>query len=71
MITSIDKDGTNDGYDVPLLKAVSSLVSVPIIDSGGNGDLRHIYRKAIIEGGASSVLLASSLHYNKFSIITN
>ncbi len=67
LITSIDKDGNNDGYDVPLIKAVSSLVSVPIIASGGNGDLRHI-ASAIIEGGASSVLLASSLHYNKFSI---
>ncbi len=49
------KMANNDGYDVTLIKAVSSLVSGPIIVSGGNGDLRHI-ASAIIEGGASSIL---------------
>ncbi len=67
MITSIDKDGNKWWIWCAFIKAVSILVSVPIIVSGGNGDLRHI-ASAIIEGGASSVLLASSLHYNKFSI---
>ncbi len=67
LLTSIDKDGTTDGYDIALLRSVSRLVNVPVIASGGGGDLMHI-TSAIIEGGASSVLLASSLHNDKYSI---
>ncbi|PIM96324.1 Imidazole glycerol phosphate synthase subunit HisF [Candidatus Hodgkinia cicadicola] len=67
LLTSIDRDGTNDGYDIALLKSVSQLVNVPIIASGGGSEFRHV-ASAIIEGGASAVLLASALHHNRYSI---
>ncbi|PIM95775.1 Imidazole glycerol phosphate synthase subunit HisF [Candidatus Hodgkinia cicadicola] len=67
LLTSIDRDGTNDGYDIALLKSVSQLVNVPIIASGGGSEFRHV-ASAIIEGSASAVLLASALHYDKYSI---
>ncbi|MFP3038249.1 MAG: imidazole glycerol phosphate synthase subunit HisF [Candidatus Hodgkinia cicadicola] len=67
LLTSIDRDGTKTGYDIALIKSASSIVSVPIIASGGGGNLRHA-ALALIEGGASAVLLASLLHYNKCTI---
>ncbi len=67
LLTSIDKDGAKTGYDIALVKSVSSLVSVPVIASGGSGCLRHT-AVALIEGGASAVLLASLLHYNECTI---
>ncbi|PIM95041.1 Imidazole glycerol phosphate synthase subunit HisF [Candidatus Hodgkinia cicadicola] len=67
LLTSIDKDGTNDGYDIPLLKSVSQLVNVPVIASGGGSEFRHVV-SAIVEGGVSAVLLASALHYDKYSV---
>lgn len=62
LLTSMDRDGTRDGYDLPLLKAVSSAVSVPIVASGGAGCVEDM-PPAIIEGGASAVLAASIFHF--------
>ncbi|MFP3039716.1 MAG: imidazole glycerol phosphate synthase subunit HisF [Candidatus Hodgkinia cicadicola] len=67
LLTSIDRDGAKTGYDIALLKSASSIVSVPIIASGDSGDLRYA-ALALIEGGASAVLLTSLLHYNKCTI---
>ncbi len=67
LLSSIDFDGTKNGYDIALLNAVSQTVSVPIIASGGAGLLRHL-ASALIEGHCSAVLLASTLHCNFFSL---
>ncbi|ATY93525.1 Imidazole glycerol phosphate synthase subunit HisF [Candidatus Hodgkinia cicadicola] len=61
LLTSIDRDGVNSGYDIILLKMVSELVQVPVIASGGAGNLKHL-TLAIRDGGASAVLVASLLH---------
>jgi len=65
--TSMDADGTQTGYDIPMTKAISSAVSVPVIASGGAGTLEHL-RKAITEGGADAVLVASIAHFGKYTI---
>ena len=67
LLTSMDKDGTKDGYDIPLTAAVSSAVNIPVIASGGAGKLEHL-RDAIIEGNADAVLVASIFHYGKYTI---
>ncbi|MFP3037547.1 MAG: imidazole glycerol phosphate synthase subunit HisF [Candidatus Hodgkinia cicadicola] len=67
LLTSMDKDGTKTGFDVLLLRLVTSLVSVPVIASGGFGQPHHA-AAALIEGGASAVLIASQLHQNQYSI---
>jgi len=67
LITSMDKDGTKDGYDLELLKKITSLVNIPVIASGGCGKLSHLY-DAIEIGGASAVLAASIFHYGEFTI---
>ncbi len=67
LLTSVDRDGVKAGYDLALLKAVSSLVSVPVIASGGGGELSH-FALALIEGGASAVLTASLLHRNELTV---
>ena len=66
LLTSMDTDGTQDGYDLPLLKALSSAVSIPVIASGGAGKLEHFYEA--IDAGASAVLAASVFHYKTFSV---
>ena len=66
LLTSMDKDGTKDGYDNELLKAVSEAVPVPVIASGGAGKLEH-FAKAC-EYGASAVLAASLFHYKELTI---
>ena len=58
----MDRDGTNDGYDIELTRAVADAVSVPVIASGGAGELEHL-SEAITEGGADAVLCASIFHY--------
>jgi cyclase len=63
----MDKDGTHDGYDVQLLKAVSSAVRLPVIASGGAGGAAHIY-EALTEGGAEAALAASIFHFAELSI---
>ncbi len=67
LVTSMDRDGTKDGYDLKLLKNITSLVNIPVIASGGCGNLSHLY-DAIEEGGASAVLAASIFHYGEFTI---
>ena len=67
LLTSMDKDGTRDGYDVELTRAVSEAVRIPVIASGGAGRLEHFY-EALSEGGASAVLAASLFHFGEFKI---
>jgi cyclase len=67
LLTSMDRDGTTDGYDVALTKAVADAVGVPVIASGGVGELSHLV-DGILEGGADAVLAASIFHYGKFTI---
>ena len=67
MLTSMDRDGTKDGYDIELTKAVSDAVNIPVIASGGCGNIEHIY-EALSSGGASAALAASIFHYREYSI---
>jgi cyclase len=67
LLTSMDRDGTQDGYDLELLKSVSSRVKIPVIASGGVGTLEHI-RQGLTEGGASAALAASIFHFGTFTI---
>jgi cyclase len=62
LLTSMDRDGTSDGYDLELTRAVADAVSVPVIASGGAGELEHL-SAAIADGGADAVLCASIFHY--------
>jgi cyclase len=66
LLTSMDRDGTNDGYDLPLTSAVSAAVSVPVIASGGAGELEHLAEA--LRAGADAVLCASIFHYGRFSV---
>jgi cyclase len=67
LITGMDADGTQDGYDIALTRAVSEAVTVPVIASGGAGALEHMY-DAIAEGKADAVLAASIFHFGTFRI---
>jgi cyclase len=67
LLTSIDRDGTNSGYDIELLQKITEAVNVPVIASGGAGTLKHFY-DAISLGGADAVLAASVFHFGKFKI---
>ena len=67
LLTSMDRDGTRNGYDIELTRAVSSAVRIPVIASGGAGKLEHFY-EALTAGGASAVLAASLFHFGEFSI---
>jgi imidazole glycerol-phosphate synthase subunit HisF len=67
LLTSMDSDGTGDGYDNALLAAVTSAVSIPVIASGGAGALEHLY-EAFTTGRAHAALAASILHYGTYSI---
>ena len=67
LLTSMDADGTKAGYDIPLTRAVSEAVQVPVIASGGAGELSHFY-DVLTEGKADAVLAASVFHYGQFSI---
>jgi len=67
LLTSMDKDGTNEGYDLDLTKAISEAVNIPVIASGGAGSPNHLYM-AFAEGKADAALAASIFHYGKFSI---
>ena len=68
LLTSMDKDGTNDGFDVSLLKKASENLNIPIIASGGAGELNH-FKEAVTNGNASALLAASVFHFAKFSIL--
>ena len=63
----MDRDGAKTGYDLALLKAVSSAVSVPVIASGGAGNAQHMV-DAVVQGGADAVLAASIFHFGEVSI---
>ncbi len=65
--TSMDADGTRDGYDLPMTRAIADAVDVPIIASGGAGTLDHLV-EAVKEGHASAVLVASIAHYGTYSV---
>lgn len=67
LLTSMDKDGTKDGYDIPLTKTISELVSIPVIASGGAGKLEHLY-DAVEKGKADAVLCASIFHYREYTV---
>lgn len=67
LLTSMDKDGTKDGYDIPLTRAVAEAVDVPVIASGGAGELEHFY-DVLTEGKADAVLAASVFHFRQFSV---
>ena len=68
LVTSMDRDGTQIGYDIELMKKISSTVNIPLIASGGVGNLEHMV-DGIKEGNASAVLAASIFHYGRHSII--
>jgi cyclase len=67
LLTSMDRDGTRDGYDIDLTRAVVDVVRIPVIASGGAGRVEHFY-DALVEGGASAVLAASLFHFGELSI---
>ena len=67
LLTSMDRDGTKAGYDLALTRTISDSVHIPVIASGGVGDLQHIY-EGLTEGGASAALAASIFHFGEFSI---
>jgi cyclase len=67
LLTSMDKDGTKDGYDIELTKAVSEAVTIPVIASGGAGNLEHLY-DGLTKGKADAVLAASIFHYKEYTI---
>ena len=68
LLTSMDKDGTQSGFDLDLLNIISSNVSIPVIASGGAGTLDHL-EEAITKGKVDAVLAASIFHYSKYSIV--
>jgi cyclase len=67
LLTSMDADGTKEGYDNELNKAVTDAVNIPVIASGGAGTLEHLY-DAIVDGGADAVLMASITHFENYTI---
>jgi cyclase len=67
LLTSMDRDGTKAGFDLPLTRAISDAVSVPVVASGGVGTLDH-FVEGVLEGGASAVLAASVFHFGQFRI---
>ena len=67
LLTSMDRDGTTEGYDLELTRAVANEVGVPVIASGGAGELRHL-STGILEGGADAVLCASIFHYGTHTV---
>ena len=67
LLTSMDRDGTQDGFDLALIRAVTAAVNVPVIASGGVGTLEHLV-DGILEGGADAVLAASIFHFGKYTI---
>jgi len=68
LLTSIDTDGTQTGYDIQLTKIISETVKIPVIASGGAGKLEHLY-DVLVKGKADAVLAASIFHYNKYTVL--
>ena len=69
LLTSIDRDGTEDGFDIELTKEIMQTVNIPVIASGGCGKLEH-FVSVFQETNVDAALAASVFHYNKFSIST-
>jgi imidazole glycerol-phosphate synthase subunit HisF len=67
LVTSMDRDGTRDGYDLALTRAIADRVTVPVVASGGVGRLEHLVA-GVVEGGASAVLAASIFHFGEASV---
>lgn len=67
LLTSMDRDGTKDGYDIELTRIISERVNIPVIASGGVGTLEHLY-EGLASGKASAVLAASIFHYREYTI---
>ena len=68
LLTSMDRDGTKDGFNLPMTRAISDAVSVPVIASGGVGSLDHLV-EGVTKGGASAVLAASIFHFGEYTIL--
>ncbi|HCS75033.1 MAG TPA: imidazole glycerol phosphate synthase subunit HisF, partial [Clostridiales bacterium] len=68
LLTSMDTDGTRDGYDIAMMKAVTDAVEIPVIASGGAGKLEH-FVEVIRQGGADAVLAASLFHYGELTVM--
>ena len=68
LLTSMDRDGTKDGFDIPLTRAISDAVDVPVIASGGVGKIEHL-AQGVIEGHASAVLAASIFHFQEHTVM--
>jgi cyclase len=67
LLTSMDRDGTRDGYDIALTAAIADRIAIPVIASGGVGTLEHIY-EGLTQGKASAALAASIFHYQEYTI---
>lgn len=67
LVTSMDRDGTRDGYDLALTRAIADAVSIPVVASGGVGNLGHLV-EGVTKGGANAVLAASIFHFGQHSI---
>jgi cyclase len=67
LLTSMDRDGTRAGFDIPLTRAVCDAVDIPVIASGGVGTLEHL-AQGVLEGKADAVLAASIFHYGEYTI---
>jgi cyclase len=67
LLTSMDRDGTRDGFDLELTRAVADRVPIPVIASGGVGTLEHLYQGVVV-GGADAVLAASIFHFGEFTV---
>jgi len=68
LLTSMDKDGTKNGFDLELLKKATDILDIPVIASGGVGELSH-FKEGVSKGGASALLAASVFHFAKFTIM--
>jgi cyclase len=67
LLTSMDRDGTKQGFNLPLTRAISDAVTIPVIASGGVGNLDHLV-DGVTKGGASAVLAASIFHFGEYTI---
>ncbi|MBI3246766.1 MAG: imidazole glycerol phosphate synthase subunit HisF [Deltaproteobacteria bacterium] len=67
LLTSMDRDGTKEGYDIPLTRAIAEAVTIPVIASGGVGNLQHIY-EGLTAGNADAALAASIFHYREYTV---
>jgi len=67
LVTSMDRDGTKDGFDIELIRRITDEVSIPVIASGGVGELHHL-SDGVLEGGADAVLAASIFHFGEYTV---